>query len=216
MKKSLSRVYKIEQIESGAGHNVRPLELNKISNTRNTHNIDSEVRFLQIEREAYQKGFEAGEKAGFEFGSQKAEVILKRLSGILSELSVIKADLYKEMEQEIAKLALAIAKQIIHYEVGLNSEVVMHVTKAAIKAAHDGNDVMTIKVNPDDFEYMVKAKPEVLSHIDGVKNINIEEDETVSKGGCVLETLYDEVDARLEQGFKEIEKAVNDMLKKEE
>lgn len=213
MKKSLSRVYKIEQIESGAGHDVRPLELNRISDA---NKIDSEVRLLQTEREAYQKGFEAGEKAGFEFGTQKAEVIVKRLSNILSELSTIKADTYKEMEQEIAKLALAIAKQIIHYEVGLNNEVVMHVTKAAIKAAHDGNDVMTIKVNPDDFEYMVKAKPEVLSHIDGVKNINIEEDETVSKGGCVLETLYDEVDARLEQGFKEIEKAVNGMLKKEE
>ncbi|MBI5894328.1 MAG: hypothetical protein HZB79_11935 [Deltaproteobacteria bacterium] len=213
MKKSLSRVYKIEQIESGAGHDVRPLELNRISDA---NKIDSEVRLLQTEREAYQKGFEAGEKAGFEFGTQKAEVIVKRLSNILSELSTIKADTYKEMEQEIAKLALAIAKQIIHYEVGLNNEVVMHVTKAAIKAAHDGNDVMTIKVNPSDFEYMVKAKPEVLSHIDGVKNINIEEDETVSKGGCVLETLYDEVDARLEQGFKEIEKAVNGMLKKEE
>ena len=88
--------------------------------------------------------------------------------------------------------------------------------QAAIKAAHDGNDIITIKVNPDDFEYMVNAKPEVLSHIDGVKNINIEEDETVSKGGCVLETVYDEVDARLEQGFKEIETAIDDMLKKEE
>lgn len=211
MKKSLSRVYKV-----GGEENITPLNLNHIQRGSNALNIDSEVRFLQIEREAYQKGFEAGEKAGFEFGSQKAEVIQKRLSGILSELSAIKADLYKEMEQEIAKLALAIAKRIIHYEVGLNNEVVMHVTKAAIKAAHDGNDVMTIKVNPDDFEYMIKAKPEVLSHIDGVKNINIEEDETVSKGGCVLETVYDEVDARLEQGFKEIEKAVNDMLKKEE
>lgn len=215
MKRSWSKVYKIDEIETGAENVVRPLELSRISNSNKESNIDNEVRLLQIEREAYQKGFEAGEKAGFEFGSQKAEVIQKRLAGILSELNTLKGDIYREMEEEIGRLALAIAKRIVHHEISLDKDVVLHVTKAAIRAAQ-GNDVITIKVNPDDFEYMVKAKSEVLSHIDSIKNINIEEDETVLKGGCMMETAYDEIDARLEQGFKEIEKAVNDMLKKEE
>jgi flagellar biosynthesis/type III secretory pathway protein FliH len=41
-----------------------------------------------------------------------------------------------------------------------------------------------------------------------VKNIAFEEDPSVDRGGALIETLFGEVDARLEQQFHEIKTAM--------
>ena len=47
-------------------------------------------------------------------------------------------------------------------------------------------------------------KEEIFKEVNGVKNIAFEEDPGIQPGGVVVETLFGEVDARLEQQFQEI------------
>ncbi|MCX5836181.1 MAG: FliH/SctL family protein, partial [Deltaproteobacteria bacterium] len=50
----------------------------------------------------------------------------------------------------------------------------------------------------------MEIKSDFLQHFDGIKNIVFEEDESVRRGGAIIETLFGEVDARLDQQYNEI------------
>ncbi|NTV43841.1 MAG: hypothetical protein HGA63_11135, partial [Syntrophobacteraceae bacterium] len=51
-----------------------------------------------IEREAYEKAFTAGEKAGFEMGEQKAQVLIEKVEALINELVTLKKTIVKEVE----------------------------------------------------------------------------------------------------------------------
>jgi flagellar assembly protein FliH len=65
-------------------------------------------------------------------------------------------------------------------------------------------DGMKVRLNPQDFHYITEIKEDFLREMDGVKNIVFEEDPGIKAGGVMVETMFGEVDARLEQQFDEI------------
>ncbi|MEK7773588.1 MAG: FliH/SctL family protein [Deltaproteobacteria bacterium] len=152
---------------------------------------------VDMEREAYESGFMAGEKAGFELGRQKAEVVFNGLSGILEELAGYKEGLYKECEKEVVGLCLAIAKKAAQIEVEKNGDAVMGSVREALKAVVAAGKIV-IKINPKDIATLNQYKAELSRYGDGVKGVTIEGDENVLKGGCVIETNYGEVDATID------------------
>jgi hypothetical protein len=95
-----------------------------------TPDLEDGIAFNQsietTEREAYEKGFEAGEKAGFSLGERKALVLIERLEAIVRELTSLKETLTKELEPQILELVFSIARQIIRKELTMNpDEIVM-------------------------------------------------------------------------------------------
>ena len=84
-----------------------------------------------------------------------------------------------------------------------NREVIRGVLKEAIKNISDREN-MKIRVHPQDFHFMLEIKSDFLQGFDGIKNIVFEEDESIMRGGAIIETLCGEVDARLDQQYNEI------------
>jgi len=209
----LSKVFKQP---GGKGGNIEPFVLKDIEPGTyepeaqdGEHNRESEL--LAIEREAYEKGFSAGEKAGFELGRQKAEKLFQSLQGVLDELTTFKESLYEEVEKEVIELALLIARKIIHHDVESDRESVMRSVRRAMKVAATSGEI-TIKVNPRDMEVMLRYKDELARFGVGVKGVRIEGDESVGKGGCFIETNYGVVDATVEGLLAEIEEKLKDEL----
>lgn len=162
-----------------------------------------------IEREAYEKGFKAGEKAGFELGRQKAEVLFSGIGKILDELVSYKESLYKPCINEMVDLSLSIARKVIHRELELKEDSVLDCVKAALKAVVAGGDI-TVKVNPKDFEVIRQHKGELIRYGDGIKNFAIENDEKIARGGCLIDTRFGEVDATMESALEEIGQRLKD------
>lgn len=159
---------------------------------------------VSLEREAYEKGFAAGEKAGFELGVKKAEVLFSGLSGILDELSDFKTSLYGPCEQEMVALSLAIARKVIQREVE-KKDSVLDCVRVAIKSVVAAGEIV-IKVNPRDLEVLNDNKGEFSRFSGaGVKGLKIEADPEIDKGGCVIETNYGEVDASIGSVLADIE-----------
>ncbi|MCK5514895.1 MAG: hypothetical protein KAJ00_10380, partial [Deltaproteobacteria bacterium] len=70
-----------------------------------------------LEKEAYEKGFAQGEKAGMELGEKRFDSILKGFTETLEGVRKIKEEAYCNSEQEMMELVLAIARKIIQKEV---------------------------------------------------------------------------------------------------
>jgi flagellar assembly protein FliH len=110
-------------------------------------------------------------------------------------------------EEQIVKLALAIAEKILNQEVATHKDVILGVLKGALKNISE-TEGMKIRLNPNDFRYMMEAKKDFLQSFEGLRNVVFEEDVAIKRGGAVVETMFGEVDARLENQLKEIKKAM--------
>ena len=71
---------------------------------------------------------------------------------------------------------------------------------------------LTVRLSPREYDLVLEHKAEILSEKSETKKISIVRDEDISPGGCVIETLYGEVDARLETCMDEAEKLLLEEL----
>lgn len=177
---------------------VRSLE-EDLSLTQNIENI---------EREAYEKGFEAGEKAGFAMGEQKAMVLVEKLEAIIKELTTLRETLIKELEPQLIELAVSIARKIILKELTMNPDEIVEITKEAITRLERTGQI-TIKINPSLYDLFMKHKPEILNlHPDTVFDV----DPGASLYGSVVKGPVEDVVTDVDEQLKNLIKEMGDRL----
>ncbi len=173
---------------------------------------DAEKRRSDIERDAYEKAFAQGEKAGMEMGKKKAEPVIDNFYRTIEELSALKAKIYQESENELVILASCIARSILHQELTTNQEVTIGIVKAALSNAI-GIGGIRIRVSQYDIEFIRQCKPQILDSIEGLTNITLEEDGSILRGGCVVETDFGDIDARIESQIAEMDRVLRSSLR---
>jgi flagellar assembly protein FliH len=173
---------------------------------------DALAKKVQLaEQESYEKGLSEGVRKGRELQKNETLQTLQAMASIVKETSKLKKSILENEEQQIIQLSLAIAEKVIHLEVSTNREVIRGVLKEAIKNIGDREN-MKIRVHPQDFHFMLEIKSDFLHGFDGIKNIVFEEDESILRGGAIIETLCGEVDARLDQQYNEIKTLITSSL----
>lgn len=131
-----------------------------------------EQNALSIEREAYEKGYLSGEKAGIEMGEQKAALLLERLEVIISQIESLKENIIKEAESHILGIALEIAQKIVLEEISVKPEVMVRMTKEAMKKIERIGQI-AIKISPLLYELFMKFKPDLMElHADIIFDID--------------------------------------------
>ena len=178
---------------------VRRLEEEHLPIAQNTENI---------EREAYEKGFEAGEKSGFAMGEQKAMVLVEKVEAIIKELTTLRETLIKELEPQFVELAVTMARKIILKELTMNPDEIVEITKEAITRMERTGQI-TIKINPSLYDLFMKHKPEILSlHPDIVFDV----DTTASLYGSVVRGPVEDVPTDVDEQLKNLIKEMGDRL----
>ncbi|MEC4685927.1 MAG: FliH/SctL family protein [Nitrospirota bacterium] len=115
-----------------------------------------------IERTAYEKGFSAGEQAGYTVGEEKALMLLERLEDILTEMTELKKKVMTEAQPQVFALSVAMAKKILRDEIRQNPEIIINLIKAAMEKI-ERTGTITIKINPALKELISNHKPELLA-----------------------------------------------------
>lgn len=167
-----------------------------------------------IQREAFEKGYSQGEKAGREVSEQAMEKTLGALQQAVAQWDAILQDTNGELAFEVVRLALAVARKILQREVSLEQGTVLQVVKAALSKARVREDVI-LRVNPMDLETVLEAKGDLLRELEEVRSIRLEADESVERGGALVECSMGELDLRLERQFREIEQAFQRLLEED-
>ena len=111
------------------------------------------------------------------------------------------------LEQDAYRFALAVAERIVKREITLDESVVMRQIRDAIRRII-GVETITVRVHPDDETLVRSHRPALLSSSDSVREIIIEGDDTVERGGCILESATGNVDARIGSQLRQIESAL--------
>jgi flagellar assembly protein FliH len=161
--------------------------------------------------EGEKRGYQSGEQAGFETACQRVEPLIQSLHESLSQLTRLRQELQQQIEHEVVELALAIVRKIICHEAAIGRETVLCVVQEALKDVVDDRRI-TVKMSPSDLQFMQDAERRLSGRLSSLQHVNFEADESISSGGCVIETESGKLDARLEHQLRAIEESLRSQL----
>ena len=125
-----------------------------------------------------------------------------RLAKSLEELDGLRAEITASTERELVRLALKIARKVVHREVTIDHEIVMTLARIGLSRAHNRVSA-SIRLHPEDLEFVNSHR----RRLNSTHAIELVDDASISRGGCLIQTEMGDVDARIEQQFEEIERA---------
>lgn len=166
----------------------------------------SEEESTRIEKAAYETGFHQGEKAGMELAEKKIEAVMRRYGDAIAEIGNLRATLYSQVEQDAVKLAVAVARKIVHREILADPEITQTMVRVALSRAAARSPI-AIRLNPVDHRYLLDHKSEWLGIADGGMQVDLVADKSIGRGGCLIETECGNIDARIEEEFREVERS---------
>ena len=166
----------------------------------------------QLEKDAFDRGYaeghesgsEEGRKAGEETADARVEELARRYADSLAEFAAFKDTLRAQVEEEVVRLALAVAKKIVHREIYIDSTIIHTLVRVALERV-SGKSAVKVRLSRPDYEYMTKMHSD-MSRVEG-REIEFESDNTLSQGDCVIQTEAGDIDARIEEEFNEVESA---------
>jgi flagellar assembly protein FliH len=168
---------------------------------------DSLAAFENERKEAEERGRLAGREAGFTEGRDEVARLVERTRTVLERAQDKRAEILAETEQQIIDLVLLISRKVIKIiSENQRNVVISNVVQALRKVKGRGNII--IKVNMLDIKLTTEHKKEFIELVEGSKSVQIVEDSTVDPGGCVIETDFGEIDARISSQLAELEQKI--------
>ncbi|MFQ5739163.1 MAG: FliH/SctL family protein [Acidobacteriota bacterium] len=160
----------------------------------------------EIEREAFQKGYGAGERSGLEMANQKIESVLNRFSQSIEELAQLKRRAFVQVERDLVLLSVEIARKLVYREIRLDPIVMTAMVRVALEKLSRKGKVV-IRVSPGDHKVLAERLRELVPEA-SEREVVLKSDKELDRGDCLIESDYGTVDARIAEQFDRIEKGL--------
>ena len=158
-----------------------------------------------------EEAYARGRREGLENAEQQLATTTQALATALEEVSRLRESLARNSRQDMLRLVMAVAEQVIRREVTADPDVVLHIIEHALQSSVRA-DHYRIRINPADLEHVTEKKPLFLASISGLKNLIIEADAAVSPGGCRVDSDLGDVDATIETQLAAIRQALDEAI----
>jgi flagellar assembly protein FliH len=161
----------------------------------------------QIENQAFEKGYREGHEKGYSGGQEEVARLVERLHLIMTKAIEKRNEIIEESETQLINLVLLISKKVIKVISENQKNVVINNVIQALRKLKSRGDVV-IRVNLSDLELTTEHTKDFLKMVENVKSVTVLEDSSVDKGGCVIETDFGQIDARVSSQLHEIEQKI--------
>jgi flagellar assembly protein FliH len=161
----------------------------------------------RIVSEARNEGFEQGSQEGYEKGSAEVERLIERMHKILEAVMQRREEILQDTESQIVELVILMARKVIKILSENQKNVIMANTVAALRKVKTRGSV-TLRVNIEDVKLTTAHADEFIQHVENVQGITVQEDSSVEKGGCIVETDFGAIDARISSQLTELENKI--------
>ena len=168
---------------------------------------EAEAERDRLKNEAETTGYEKGHQEGFEKGSAEVERLIDRMHRILEAVMQRREEILADTESQIVELVILMARKVIKILSENQKNVVMANTLAALKKVKTRGEV-TLRVNLEDVKLTSSHAQEFIEHVENIKGITVLEDSAVERGGCIVETDFGAIDARISSQLQELENKI--------
>lgn len=168
----------------------------------------AETEAMNIISASKENGYKEGYESGYFEGKNEAQSIIDEASEIRLFLDERRETLYKETEEQILCLIMEISKKVIGQELSQNKEALLTLINQGLqKCAFKSK--LTLKISPFDYDIVKENKYRICKMVEGISDIDIVEDLSLSKGSCIIETPSGEINSSMDVQIEEIEKIFN-------
>ncbi len=156
-----------------------------------------------------------GRAAGREEGVKQAEDTERvRITGetapladllkkITTRIEEKQNNLFEAAERQVVELAVAIAEKIVKGEVASGRAVATENVRRAVELAVN-RGTLEIRLHPKDHSLVEKYLPTLTSDFTDIDSVELRDDPSVERGGCVVHTRMGKIDAELKTQLEEI------------
>jgi len=163
--------------------------------------IDSERKTVLDE------GRESGRVEGFADGRSEVDRLIERTQVVLERAQDKRAEILGETEKQIVDLVLLISRKVIKVISENQRNVIITNVIEALRKVKSKGDII-IRVNLADLKLATEHKQDFIRLMENAKSLNIIEDSSVDLGGCIIETDFGEIDARIASQLTELENKI--------
>jgi flagellar assembly protein FliH len=158
---------------------------------------------------AYQQAYAAGEAAGIQRASERIEPAAAALNRMTQELTSLRPRFRADVEQDTVKLAIAIARRVLHRELATDPEAILGLVIAAFQKL-DARETRRLRMCPADAAILHEYR----ARLDFPSGLEIVADASLQPGGVVFETSRGELDASVATQLAEIDRGFTDLLRR--
>jgi len=178
-KASDCQAWNLPEVQSAGGSRNRPVTARQLE---------------EIQQQARQEGFRQGLQEGRERGREELLSRARDLEQILKTLDKPLEELDDTVEQQLAQLAMLVARQLVRRELKTDPEQVIGAVREALAVLPVAARDVQLVLDPEDAGIVREA----LSLHEGEQAIRIVEDPVQGRGGCQVLTRTSQIDATIE------------------
>lgn len=168
---------------------------------------DAHLEEQKIKDDAKQDGFKQGHDDGYSAGESEIERLVERLRKMVEALMLRREEILKETEQQIVELVILMTRKVVKIISETQKTAIMSNILAALKKVKSRGNVI-LHVNLEDLKLASANADEFIKRVENIQGITVVEDSTVEKGGCVVETDFGAIDARISSQLNELEEKI--------
>lgn len=169
--------------------------------------FEAEEKQADVKKKGYDEGFSAGREEGFRTGSLEVQRLTDRLHSLIERTMDKRQEILSETEQQIVDLVLLMTRKVVKVISENQRNVIISNVVHALRKVKGRGDVV-IRVNLSDIGMTTEHIKNFISSAENVKNITVVEDLNVDTGGCVIETDFGSIDARIASQLHELEQKI--------
>lgn len=177
---------------------------------------DADARLGDLERQlnervqaAYQRGLQEGEAGGRQQAAAQLQPELQRLARTIEEIASTRPRLRHEAEEDVVKLAVAIARRILYREIATDPAALLGLVRAALDKL-DVRGVHRVRTNPQDAGVLQQH----FQNMGTPYKIEVLADPALERGAVMFETEHGSLDASVETQLNEIERGFADLVRR--
>jgi len=170
----------------------------------------AKARLDEVTKDAHKEGFDKGREEGFKEGKNEVDRLVDRLHIILDRAMDKRAEILEQTEAQVVELVLLIARKVVKTISENQKNVVLSNITQALRKLKTRSDVI-VRVNLADLQLTTEHAKDFIDMAENAKKLSIVEDSAVDRGGCIIETDFGEIDARIQSQLHELEEKILDI-----
>ena len=160
-------------------------------------------------QEAQQQGYRQGQAEAAQAAAARVDALVAKLTRTIEELASQRPRLRREAEEDVVKLALAIARRIVGRELSIDPDIILALVKAGVQKLN-ARDIHRVSANPED-------APKIKGFLDSLNapvRIEVSADSSLERGAVVFSTSRGTLDLSVNTQLAEIERGFSDLIKR--
>jgi len=162
----------------------------------------------EAQKESYQRGFSEGRSVGHDQAAAELQPVMDRLSRSLADLASVRSRVRKAAESDLLKLAIAVARRVLHRELTLDPGSIEGLIRVALEKL-ESRELCRVRVHPDQ-EPVIRT---LLARFSAAP-VELIPDPALQCGDVLFETAHGTLDGSIEAQLQEIERGFADRLRR--